>query len=174
MKRIIGIVLLVFVLCACEITRDRYYVFYFDDYNIAVGYDDVEYMRLVFEDELIDKIKKSEEVKDIDVYFWDKYFASIDVKNYSKRNIDSNKAVVTRLDFYIDNEPDRVYKIDDVVLSSSVKENCDTFKGKYFSNNGYGCVFGKRINNQDNVVILYGDYLNEDQDKLHRIEIYVK
>ena len=78
MKRIIGIVLLVFVLCGCEITRDRYYVFYFDDYNIAVGYDDVEYMRLVFEDELIDKIKKSEEVKDIDVYFWDKYFASID------------------------------------------------------------------------------------------------
>ena len=39
--------------------------------------------------------------------------------------------------WYADNLLSYTNKIDDVVLSSSVKENCDTFKGKYFNNNGY-------------------------------------
>lgn len=174
MKRIISVILMILILCSCELTRDSYYTFYFDDYSITPGYDDMEYMRLVFNDNLPDKIDKNDYIENVDIYFWDRYFSSVDVRNYYSRKINSDKAVVTRLDFYLDNEPDRSYRIDDIELSDSITQNCEAFKGKLFENDYRGCVFGKRINDQDNVVILYADYLDLDKDKLHRIEIYVK
>ena len=174
MKRIISLIFIMFILCSCEITRDRYYTFYFDDYNITPGYDNMEYMRLVFKDDLKDELKKNECIENVNVYFWDKYFANIDVKNYYSRTIESNKAVVTRFDFYFDNEANRVYRINDYILTMNIAEDCKAFNGSIFDNNGHGCVFGQRINNQNNTVVLYGDYFNVDENKLHRIEIYVE
>ena len=118
------------ILCGCELTRDSYYTFYFDDYSICVGYDNMEYMRLVFTD--------------------------------------------SKMDLYLENLGNRVYRIDDKVLSESIDENCKLFNGKLIQTNTKACVFGKRVNSQNNVVILYGDYLDLNQDRLHRIEIYVE
>lgn len=174
MKRIISSILLMIILCGCELTRDSYYTFYFDDYSICVGYDNMEYMRLVFTDNLVNTIKKNETIKDVDVYFWNKYFSSIDVRNYYERSIDSNNAIVSKMDLYLENLGNRVYRIDDKVLSESIDENCKLFNGKLIQTNTKACVFGKRVNSQNNVVILYGDYLDLNQDRLHRIEIYVE
>ena len=49
MKKLILIPLLL-LLCSCDVVlREDYYVFSFDDFTIAPGYDNVDFMRLVFD-----------------------------------------------------------------------------------------------------------------------------
>ena len=173
MKKII-IILSLILLCSCSADRNLYYNLHFDDYSIVVGYDDLEYINLVFDSDVKDKLEKKEEIKDIELFFFNDYFANIDIVNEKNKTIKAKQALVSRLDLYLANIPMKEIKIDDQILSRSVKENCEIFDGDYLSNNGYGCVFGKKVDSKYNYVILHGDILNLDQDELSRIEIYVK
>ena len=174
MKKIVALVLSLILLCSCSAQRDDYYVFSFDDFSLVPGYDDVEFMRLVFQMDTPEKLSAGEKIENIDVIFWDRYFASVDIENSGKKEIDATAAKVTRLVYYIDNYTFSRYALDGIELSESVKENCEKFNGEYVERNGYACAFGKKVKDKENIVILYGDILGIDQDKLDHLEIYVK
>jgi len=173
MKKVLIIILLLLI-SSCSINRDLYYNFQFDDYSISVGHDDLEYIKLIYDCDVVEQLDRKQEIKDIEIYFFDDYLANIDIKNYKNRKIKSNKAIVSKLDVYLTNLDMNEYKIYDQILSTSIKENCEIFEGEYLDNNGYGCVFGKKVKGKYNYVILHGDILNKDQDELVRIEIYVE
>ena len=154
--------------------REDFYIFSFDDFTIAPGYDDIEFIRLIFDCDLPDHLSAGETLKDQDLFFWNSYFADIDITNQKKEEIEIDQALVTRLIFYLSNYPASVYKIGDIELSESVRENCSIFEGEYIERNGYACAFGKKSAGRDNVVILYGDIFGIDQDKLDHVEIYVE
>ena len=54
MKKLLIIFFCLF-LCSCRPEREDYFVLEFDDYSLAVGYDDVNYLKLVFEADLPDE-----------------------------------------------------------------------------------------------------------------------
>ncbi|MBR4471217.1 MAG: hypothetical protein IKS54_07925 [Erysipelotrichaceae bacterium] len=174
MKKLFSVLLISILLCGCMSQREDYYIFSFDDFTITPGYDNVEFMKLIFDVDLPDRLSAGETLKDQDVFFWNSYFADIDVTNQKKEEIRINEAVVSRLIFYLSNYPASVYKIGNIELSESVKENCRIFEGEYIERNGYACAFGKKSAGKNNVVILYGDIFGIDQDKLDHVEIYVE
>ena len=174
MKKLFPLLLITLLLSGCMGDREDCYVFSFDSFSIAPGYDDVEYMSLVFDMDLPDKLHGKQKLKDQDVFFWGKYLASIDIENSGKKQIDTEKARVTKLVFYLSNYPASVYKLGDIELSESVKENCEKFSGEYVERNGYACVFGKKSAGKKHTVILYGDIFGIDQDRLDHVEITVE
>lgn len=173
MKRIIALISCLFILTACT-NREDYFVFSFDDYSLSVGYDNVEFLDLVFNVDAPNTLDPYETLKDVEVTFWKNYFADVDITNYRKKPCDLYDGVITRLDIFLDNIEMEEFKLDDRKLSSSVKDNCRKFDGEYIERNGYACVIVKQVKDKNNVVILYGDILKPDQDELSRIEIYVE
>ena len=121
-----------------------------------------------------DTLEAKERLEDVELNLWKYYVGTIDLANPKKKQISSDEAVLQRLDLFVGNLPAEQYAIDEIVLSSSVKENCRNLGGEYIERNGYACVIGKKVHGQDNIVILSGDILNIDQDELHRIQIYVE
>ena len=174
MKKILLLLMTLFLFCACGNRREDWYVFSFDDYTIAPGHDNVAFLRLVFETDLPKEFAPGEKREDVKLYFWKDEFARIDLQNPKSRTISADDAIVTRFIYYLDQNPRYVFRIDGQELSSSVKENCQLFHGEYVERNGYACAFGRIVHGQKNVVILYGDYLALDQDALNHIEIYVE
>ena len=172
MKKVLLVLSLLF-LCSCT-NREDYYVFSFDDFSITPGYDDVNYMKIAFEMELPETLNPYEELKDVDFYFWDKHYGSVDIINDTNKQIETIDGSISKLTIYFNILGDHIYKIDETVLKSSVKENCEMFEGEYISRNGYACAFGKNVHGKKNVVVLYGDILAMDQDELSHMEIYVE
>ncbi len=169
---IITIILRIFGLAAEE--REDYYVFSFDDFTIVPGYDDVDFLRLTFDPDLPDMLAPGKTLEGRDMFFWDDFFACIDVKNETDEEIFIGQAKLTKFIYYLSNYPFDTYKLDGIELSESVKENCERFRGEYVERNGYACAIGRKVYGKKNVVILYGDIFGIDQDKLDHIEIYVE
>ena len=90
------------------------------------------------------------------------------------KEISKEKAVLTKLTVYLNDLGNRQFKLNGEVLDQSVKKNCEKFSGTYIEKNGYACVIQTQNKNELNVVELYGDYLNIDQDQLDHLVIYVK
>ena len=174
MKKLLVPILLILI-CACSsVKREDYYVFSFNDYTLSVGYDDVEFLELTFYLDVKDELEAQEKAEDVELYFFDVPFALADLYNPGKKAAASEKAVITRFKYYLDDFPMQSYRIDGITLSGSIKEDCETFHGEYIDRNGKACLFGKKVNGKDNVVLLKGDMLNIDQDELESIEIYVE
>lgn len=175
MKKIIIIFINILILCACSAKREEYYVFSFDDKSLAVGFDNVEIIKENFSLDIKKQINDYEVIKDVDLYYDNKPIALINISNYQNQTVDSNSAIISRLVYFFEDYKFKEYKIDGTTLKESIKENCDIFKGTYIERNGYACVFNKTVNkNINNVVIMHGDILSEDQDKLNNIEIYIE
>ncbi|MBQ6126158.1 MAG: hypothetical protein IJI77_03940 [Erysipelotrichaceae bacterium] len=174
MKKYLILILLILISACHSVKREDYYIFSFNDYTLSVGYDDVEFLELTFYLDVKDELEPQESVEDITLYSFNIPFAEVDVCNTGKKADTSDKATVTRFKYYLDDFPMESYQIDGITLSSSIKENCDTFGGEYIDRNGKACLFGKKVDGKDNVVLLQGDMLNIDQDQLESIEIYVK
>ena len=172
-KKLITVILSILLLSSCS-NRNSYFVFSYDDYTLAVGYDDVEFLKLVFTLDSEETMQPNELRENVEVLFWERHFAYMDLINYKKKEINIDKAVVCKADIYLSNLNMSTYKLDGVELSESVKENCETFKGELIKRNGYACVIGKTIGDKENIVVLHGDIYNADQDLLTRVEIYVK
>lgn len=174
MKKLLVLLLLILISACNTVKREDYYVFSFNDYTLSVGYDDVEFLQLAFYLDVKNELEAQESIEDITLYYFDIPFAKADLYNPGKKAETTDKAVITRFKYYLDDFPMRSYQIDGIPLSTSIKENCETFHGEYTDRNGTACLFGKKVNGQDNAVILRGDMLNIDQDELESIEIYVK
>lgn len=174
MKKLLVLIILVLISACTGVKREDFYIFSFNDYTLSVGYDDVEFLKLTFDLDVPDELQAQENVEDITLYFFDTPFAKADICNPGKKAIMSDKAVINRFKYYLDDFPMGSYQIDGIPLSASIKENCETFHGEYVDRNGKACLFGKKVNGKDNVVLLKGDMLNINQDELESIEIYVK
>ena len=160
MKKLFVLIMLVMISACHSVKREDYYIFSFNNYTLSVGYDDVAFLELTFYLDRKDELEAQETVEDIDLYFFE--------------TMSSEKAIVTRLKYYLDDFPMESYQIDGIPLSSSIRENCEVFHGEYVERNGKACLFGKKVDGKDNAVLLKGDMLNIDQDELESIEIYVK
>jgi len=174
MKKILLIFLTLLLCNGCADPRNDYFVLSVDDYTLAPGYDNVEYLRLAFELDVKDTLQPEEKLSDVELNLWKYYVGDIELTNPKKKEISSNEAVLTRLDLFVGNTPAESYALNGTILDRSVKKNCEMFGGEYIERNGYACVIGQKTHSQDNIVILSGDILNEDQDELHRIQIYVE
>ena len=172
MKKIL-IILSLLMLCSCA-KREDYYIFSFDNYSITPGYDDVNFMDIAFDLDVPDKLDGYEEIKDVSMTFFGKYFGSVDIANPTNKPIAVSDAVVTRLTIYFSQLTDYTFKINDIELAKSIKDNCRQFDGEYIVRNGYACAIGQKVHGKKNVVILYGDIYAKDQDELNHLEIYVE
>ena len=166
------VILITIILCGCSFRNDVYKLS-IDDYVISVGYDDVEYLKVVYNFELPDIFSGNEVIDGVNMYLFDSLLGVGQFTNTSKKEIESNKAVLTKLTIYLNDLGNRKFMLNDELLDSSIKTNCDKFNGTYISKNGYACVIETNEHKKHNVIELYGDYLNMDQDQLDHMVIYV-
>ena len=173
MKKVV-LILIALLLSSCGFSRNRYHIFSFDDYTIAPGFDDVGYLRVVFDLNTNKTLQPNEIIEDVDLYFWDNYLASIDIINRKGIEIETDKAIVKKFDFFLVNYNAESYKLNGMDLSDSVKENCERLNGEYISTNAPACIIVKKTEGSNKVAVLHGDILAINQDKLARVEIYVE
>ena len=166
-------IILLLLLTSCAFKQD-YYELTVDNYSITVGYDNSEYLKVLYDYDLIDELKPNEVIEDVNLYLLDSLFASAQFSNSKNKYISSDKARLTKIVVYINDLKGRTFKINGIQLDDSVKNNCETFNGNYINKNGRACVIENKVANELNVIELHGDYLNIDQDKLDHIIIYVK
>lgn len=169
MKKIVVLLILLLMLSGCTSRKD-FDVISIDDYSITVGYDDVEFLNIAFNLKLPETLKKNEVIESIDLNAYSSRLGEVEITNPKNKDVSIEKGIVTKATFYIQELEGKKLRINDTSLSSSVKENCNSFNGEYVKNNGYACI----IDNKKDTIILYGDLLEVDQDKLYRIEIMSK
>lgn len=171
MKKLIVILLILLTACA---RKEDYYQLSIDDYSVTVGYDDGKYMKIAYDYDIKDEFEANEIVKDVDIYLNDKLLGAGDFTNNKNKVISSDSAKLTKLTLYLNDLDGRTFKLNGEPLDTSIKTNCEKYNGTYIEKNGYACVIQSEIGKELNVVELYGDYLNLDQDQLDHIVIYVE
>lgn len=165
MKKIITLFLL---LCLFSCSNDnKYFSFFFDGYCINVGKDRVEDLKDSFEIDAKEQLDKKELLEDIEMKYYGRNFALISISNAHNKTISSDKAIISSFTYYFNDLPFNAYKIDGVLLSDSIKDNCDRLNGNYIQKNGYACLLVKK----NSVLTLYGDFLNINQDLLDHLQI---
>ncbi|MDO4198181.1 MAG: hypothetical protein Q4D13_04230 [Erysipelotrichaceae bacterium] len=171
MKKIL-IILLLLLCSGCSIRKD-YYVFSFDNYSFAPGYDDLSFARMVYDFETDETIGKNETVETA-IYSFGNHIADVKFTNYKNKEIKADKAILSEFDYFFDEHTNNICKLDGIELSSSIKTNCEMFNGEYIERNGTACVLSKTVNSKTNTVIFQGDIYATDQDKLYRIIISIE
>ena len=155
MKKIIIATLLLLLSGCSEIERKDYYNLSIDNYNFTVGFDDLDYLETTF------KLDNNE------LKLLDKHFANVEF------GIIDEKEVINYFRFYTKDFGSN-YKIDDIELSKSIKNNCESFAGEYIDKKVKACIIQKQVGDHTNAIILSGDILNDYSDELSKIEIYIK
>lgn len=166
------IIILLILLSGCTFRSDVYKLT-IDDYVISVGYDDAKYLKFAYNMDLPENFEAKQVIDDVNIYLLDDLFAVGQFTNNKNKQIQSDDATLTKLTIYLKDLGNRTFMIDDVELDSSIKTNCNNLNGTYINKNGYACVIETNKHNKHNVIELYGDYLDIDQDKLDHLVIYV-
>ena len=97
MKKLLSLFLIPLLLCGCTVEREDYYIFSFGDYTIAPGYDDAEYLELIFELDLPETLEPNETLEKKEVHFWGDYLADVDLSNDGKKTIPIYRAYNPKL-----------------------------------------------------------------------------
>lgn len=173
MKKLLIILLTLIFITSCSLRND-YLKLSIDDYSVTVGYDNAKFLKIAYDFELPEKLAANEVIDNVEIYLFDQLLGVASFTNPKDKEIDSDKAILTRLELYVNDMPNRTIKLNDELLDNSIKTNCDNYNGQYIEKNGYACVIENEKTNELNVAELHGDYLNIDQDELDHIVIYVK
>lgn len=170
------LILFLLFLAGCDSSvREDYYELSIDDYSISVGYDNAEYLDIAYDFDLPQEFEENQKIKDVEIKLLNHYVGIGDFINTNdKKSIESSKAILSKLTIYLNDWGYRTFKINGEVLDESIKKNCDKFGGTYIERNGYACVIENKVEDELNVIEMYGDYLNIDQDKLDHVVIYVE
>lgn len=172
MKKLL-ILLLVLMCCGCSAKREDFYVLHFDDYSLAPGYDNAEYVKLVYTFDIPETLEPGQSYE-TGLYSFGKHLGDAVFTNYTKKEISSDKAILSKLSLFFRENPYYLYSIDDYELSPYVSENNEHFNGEYIKRDGTASVFGKMVGKKKNVIILQGDIYGMDQDEIYRITISVE
>lgn len=137
------ILLSLFLLVSCKYKREDFYMLRYEDKEIVVGYDTIE---------------KIEDDEDIDDY---KYYLNED-----------DEKIINGIVIYVEDLDNPNIYIDDYLLDKGIKETCDDLEGEFIKKNGHACLISKNVYKRANYILIYGDILDDDIDKINRIEIY--
>lgn len=154
--------------------REDYYELGIDDYSIVVGYDTSSNLSSIFDYDIKDTLIENEVIDNVDMYLINNFVGVGEFSNPKSKQIDSSDTILTSLTIYLNDLPERKFRINGMVLDSSIKANCTRYNGTYIEKNGYACVIESNVNDKLNVIEMHGDYLNLDQDILDHLTIYVK
>lgn len=145
MKKYISLILLLVLLSACAAKETDFYQLTFKDKKITVGFDDEE------------KLKDIKGIYDYQI-----------IQNKKKQNI------ISSLTIYVNDLQDKEILINNYSINNGVKNVCEHLNGEFINNNGYACVLHQEVKKKENVVIIYGNILNDDMDKIDHLEISYK
>lgn len=91
--------------------------------------------------------------------------------NSYKTYIDKkDNEILDYIEFYVKDLSNENVYIDDY-QTKSIKNTCNDLGGEIVSNNGDACVLYKQVKDNNNIIILHGNILADDTDKIDRIEI---
>lgn len=141
MKKILTLLLITFILFGCAPKKEEYYNLTFENVKVAVGYDSVD---------VIDDLH---------------------VNSFNYHLDKKENKILDDLEIYVNDLNDNNIYIDDYKLGTSIKNTCTDLNGEIVSNNGNACVLHKTVGDFENVIIIYGNILNDDVDKIDRIEV---
>ena len=143
MKKIVLIILLLFMMLGCSPKKEEYYNLTFENTTLAIGYDTVDVLDGLHVNSYTTHLNKKEEkiVDYIEIYLRD----------------------LSSQDVYLND-----YKL------TSVKNTCSDLNGELVSNNGNTCVLHNYLKDTENIVILYGNILSNNNDEIDRIEVSYK
>ena len=133
----------ILLLCACSAKREDFYSLSFDGNTISVGYDKTEVL---------------EGIEGID--------------SYGTYLNDKQEAIISKLVIYLNDLNSPLVMIDERPLSSGIMETCLDLDGELIEKNGYVCLIGKEVGNKENYIMIYGDILDDDLNRIDRIEVY--
>ena len=146
MKKIITVILTLFILTGCKPNPKKFYHLNIGDTTIIVG------------------AESPDTISDFD------YINSF--TTYSDK--DENEYLES-VEIYLDDLPEgTAVSIGEDTLVTSIEENCTNLKGEFVENNGHACVLHKTVGKKTNYIILTGDLLADDLDALDRIQVYYK
>ncbi len=95
------------------------------------------------------------------------------IKDYLDEYEINEEGYIDKIVLYL-KDVDEDISIDDHLLNKGIEETCGDLEGEYSEKNGHVCLISKRVNRHDNYVLLYGDILSDDLDKIDRVEVYYK
>ena len=94
----------------------------------------------------------------------------INIDSYSTYLNKKEEEIIGNVVIYADDIGSLMY-LDDYSLNKGIKETCADLKGELINNNGYACVLEKEVDKGHDYVIIYGDILDDDINRINRIEI---
>lgn len=96
------------------------------------------------------------------------------IDSYTTFIDNKDKEVLDKIVVYV-NDVNGNISIDGTPIGDSIAQTCTSLNGEYSNKeNGDVCLLSKRVKKHDNYIIIYGDILNDDLDKVDRIEVYYK
>lgn len=94
----------------------------------------------------------------------------INIDSYSTYLNNKEEEIINKVVIYVD-DIDSLFYLDEYPLNKGIKETCADLKGELINNNGYACVLEKEVDKGHDYVVIYGDILDDDINKIDRIEI---
>lgn len=145
MKKILVLLVVTILLTSCKAKREDYYNLTFEGATIATGYDNTD---------VISSIN------------------TIDSYDYELNK--KEEQILNRLVIYVDDLNDKSVLIDDYSLNKGIIDTCNDLKGELVKNKGNICVLHKVVDDKNNIILLSGDILSQNIDKIDRIEVEYK
>ena len=145
MKKILVLLTIFFLLTSCKAKKEDYYNLTFEGITVAVGYDNTE---------VISNIN------------------SIDTFDYELNK--KEEQILNHLVIYVDDLNDKSVLIDDYSLNKGIIDTCTDLNGEIVENKGNTCVLHKVVDDRNNIILLSGDILSNNIDKIDRIEVNYK
>lgn len=145
MRKTISLFILLLLISGCAAKPKHFYNLKIGEDVIVVGYDDSSVL--------------------VNKDYINSYTTYLDKKELEH---------LESLEIYIDDLSSSIIMINDVILSDSIETNCTNLKGELVNNNGKACVLKKTVKKKNNYIILTGDILDDNIDKLDRIQVFYK
>lgn len=99
--------------------------------------------------------------------------SELHVNSYTTHFNKKEEEIVDYIEVYVNDLSSKDIYLNGYKLES-IKNTCGNLNGKLVSNNGNACVLHNYLNDTENIVILYGNILNDNSDEIDRIEVSYK
>ena len=145
MKKLLVLLAIVVLLSSCKAKKEDYYNLTFEGTTVAIGYDNTDAISSINTIDSYDyEINKKEE------------------------------QILNHLVIYVDDLNEKSVLIDDYPLNKGITDTCTELNGELVENKGNTCALHKVVDDKNNIILLSGDILNDNVDKIDRIEVNYK
>lgn len=98
---------------------------------------------------------------------------NLHVNSFNTHFDSKDNEILDEIEIYIRDLSNNTVLIDDYNITS-ITGTCNALGGEIVSNNGNACVLHKTVDYKINTVILYGDILSDNSNKVDRIVVSYK